>query len=259
MRSPFGLAALIDLQNTILAQSIAASRTSNKFVYENESFMALLHRSLHPNAYTHLVHLLTECGCPPHGRKGLPQTLIIGQAHILSFKQAVYLSAMKQDVSVLRSIVDLSTDYYGIETLATTLECISEVWISVQGDDLLYKLAGMHVAIFEAPVSAKAPGVRAVALHNLCSIYDSVKDLGSKFFRGTVLELNDVLAIAAETKLPVSPSLEIAQIRMSGISILSEVLSRNSLREDTKSKIKYWGMYLRDACRDEKVGYFELQ
>jgi len=253
LRSPFGLAAMVDLQNTTLAHILSSSRTGNRALFRNDGLVALIHGSfIRPgDSYTRLESLLRECGCP---RERVPQTSIVGQAHTLAFKQAVYLSAIEQDVSALRIILDLSAKY-GMETLVATLECVSEVWIWDKADDVLYRLAEIHIAALQAPISAKAPGVRAAALNNLCSICDAVKDLGSKVLRDAMLKLNDVLSVAAYTRLPTSPSLEIAKIRMSGISILSEVLSSNSLGEDTKSKIHCWGMCLRDACRDEKVSY----
>lgn len=218
--------------------------------------MALVHKS-NPrteNSYIHLENLLRVCGCP---RDQVPQTSLTGQAHTLAFKKAVYLSSLELDVSALRSIVELSSSSYGTETLIATLECIHEVWISDQADEVLSKLAGIHIIALEGPLPAKVPGVRAAAVHNLYLIYDAAKDLSSKLFRSTVQELNDLLAMAAQTQLPISPSLEIAQIRMSGISILSEVLGGGCLQEDTKSRLRCWGLCLRDACRDEKVSYHE--
>ncbi|TVY15266.1 tRNA (cytidine(32)-2'-O)-methyltransferase non-catalytic subunit TRM732 [Lachnellula arida] len=241
--STFGSAAYIDLQNTILDVLIP---TSNPTIDTKGKIGDLLDNSFPSNTYLHLTNLLNECSSSVNADSSM-----IGRASIAAFKQAVYLSAFQQDVKVLEEIVELATNSYGIATLISTLDCISEVWMPAQSEDILQKLATIYINVMKASASAKAPAVRAAALNGLCLMLDSAKDLQSTPFRTAVMELDHVLAIATVAKLPTNPGLCAAVDTMIGISVLSEVLSCKPLHENTRRRVEDWGRYMQMNTRDD--------
>lgn len=248
MCSTFGSAAYIDLQNTILDVLIPTSDPSNNAIDIKGNVRDLLDSSFPSNTYLHLTNLLIECSSPVNSVSST-----IGRASIAAFKQAVYLSAFQRDVKALEEIVELATNSYGIATLISTLDCISEVWMPAQSEDILYKLATIYINVMKASASAKAPGVRAAALNGLCLMFNSAKDLPSTPFRTAVMELDHVLAIATVAKLPTNPDLCAAVNIMIGISVLSEVLSCKPLQENTRLRVEDWGRYMQMNTRDDKV------
>jgi hypothetical protein len=218
-----------------------------------ENLKALIDSSFPANSYLHLMSLLTECGSASDSRKQLSTSSTPGRAYIAAFNQAVYLSACQQDIKALEEIVELSTNSSGIATLMSALECISEVWMPAESEEILHELATIHINVMKASVSSKAPGIRAAALNSLYLIFDTAKDLRSTPFRTAMIELDRVLAIATAAKLPTSPNLCAAMDTVIGISVLSEVLACKPLHEHTRRRVEQWGNYLRVNTRDDKV------
>lgn len=218
-----------------------------------QSVASLINGSFPEESYQKLQNILSDCDHALCGRAKSPSIATVGQAHIGAFKQAVYLSAFKQDVAALEKILALSTDSYGIETLTTTLECIAETWIPDQSDDILQRLAIIHLAALKAPASARIARIRASTLENICLILNAVNDLGSPLFHNIFEELDDILTAAITTYNPVSPILATALDTMASISITYEVLSTKPLQPATKRRIQAWGLCLQINSRDEKV------
>jgi len=248
--STFGSAAYIDLQNTILDVLIPTS-DANTTVGTMEATKALIDSAFPLSTYLHLTNLLSESSS-----SGNNDTSTTGQASIVAFKQSVYLSAFQQDVKALGEIVELATNAYGITTLISTLECISEVWMPAQSEDIVQELATIHINVMKAPASAKAPGIRAAALSGLCLMFESAKDLQSTPLRTAIMELDHVLARAIIAKLPTNPKLCAAVDTMIGLSVLSEVLSCKPLQENARRRVEDWGRYMQMNTRDDKVIVF---
>lgn len=251
LRSPFGLAALFDLQNTILAFLTSLSNES-KVVYSN-NLKDLVKDSFPSESCLHLNNLLADCGSFSGGWGQLNRNCTPGRACIAAFKQAIYLSVFGQNISALARIVDLASNSYGIAVLTSALECISEVWVSANSQDVLHRLAIIHLDVLRGPVCARAPGLRALILNNLCSIFNMAGDQKSTHFRSAMTDLDGVLATATIGNLPTNPNLCAATDTIIGFSILSEALTSKLLQEATKHRVEQWGSYMRINTQDSKV------
>ncbi|TVY81647.1 tRNA (cytidine(32)-2'-O)-methyltransferase non-catalytic subunit TRM732 [Lachnellula suecica] len=248
LRSPFTLTAYTDLQNTLLAFLISLKPTNNQRTCEHEGIMAFAHESLPASAFNHLTLVLLDCEHTPDGENS-PK---ITPTHIAAFKRAVYLSAINEDIVSLQEIVALANRSYGVGILIPTLESIAELWIHGKEDSMLHKLACLHIALFEPPISGDKAILYAAVLNNLFLLFEAVKDVYSPEFRAVIKKLNGALETFFRSDLPINPSLGEAIYKILGIMILSDVLHTKPLDEFTKKKIRSWGFNVRFISRDEQ-------